>query len=85
MDHKLLLEEELKLISGGVLEEGWDSTLLKMMAVYKGKFGEDGKQMFSAPFINHSVGDGPLEEADIPVILTFIDNNWDSVEPIVML
>ena len=26
-----------------------------------------------------------LEEADIPVILTFIDNNWNSVEPIVML
>lgn len=25
-----------------------------------------------------------LEEADIPVILVFIDNNWDSVEPKVM-
>lgn len=25
-----------------------------------------------------------LEEADIPVILAFIDNNWDSVEPKVM-
>ena len=85
MDNKSLLEEEvLKRISGGVLREGWDSTLLTMMAVCKGKFGENGKQMVSALFINHGVGDGSLEEADIPVILAFIDNNWDSVEPKVM-
>ena len=85
MENKLLLEEEaLNLVSGGVLKEGWDSTLLKMMALYKGKFGENGKQMVSTLFIEHGVGDGPLEEADIPVILTFIDNNWDSTEPKVM-
>ena len=85
MKKELMLEEEaLNLVSGGVLQEGWDSTLRTLMALYKGQFGENGKQMVSALFINHGVGDGPLEEADIPVILAFIDNNWDSVEPKVM-
>ncbi|MBR2676823.1 MAG: hypothetical protein IKE28_07925 [Solobacterium sp.] len=84
METKQLLEEELNMVSGGVLKEGWESTLLKMMALYKGKYGDNGKQMVSTLFINYGVGDGPLEEADIPVITTFIDNNWDSVEPKMM-
>ena len=82
MDNKSLPEEEvLNRISGGVLREGWDSTLLTMMAVFKGKFGENGKQMVSALFINHGVGDGPLEVNDLGTILAYIDHNWDSVEP----
>ena len=83
MDDKVMLNEEaLKLINGGVLLEGWDSTLLAMMSLYKGKFGDNGKQMVTDLFTKHGVGsDGPLEEADIPVILAFIDNNWDGVEP----
>ena len=41
----MINDEELKLVSGGVLLDGWESTLLAMMAIYKGKFGEDGYEM----------------------------------------
>lgn len=43
MENKILKEEELNIVSGGVLIEGWDVTLLSMMRVYKGKYGDDGK------------------------------------------
>ena len=77
-----LEEEALNLVSGGVLQEGWDSTLLTMMALYKGKFGENGKERIKALFVKENIGgEGPLEEADLPVIHAFIEDNWDSVEP----
>ena len=35
MDEKRMLEEEaLKLINGGVLEEGWESSVTSLMALY---------------------------------------------------
>ena len=76
-----LEEEALNLVSGGVLQEGWDSTLLTMMALYKGQFGENGKEMIKALFVKENLGEGPLEEADLPVIHAYIEDNWDSVEP----
>ena len=79
-----LEEEMLNLVSGGVLQEGWDTTLLTMMAVYKGKFGENGKQMVRDLFVKENIGGGPLEEADLPVIRAFIEDNWNSVEPRMM-
>ena len=79
-----LEEEVLNLVSGGVLQEGWDTTLLTMMAVYKGKFGENGKQMVTNLFVKENIGEGPLEEADLPVIHAFIEDNWNSVEPRMM-
>ena len=82
MKKELMLEEEaLNLVSGGVLQEGWDSTLRTMMALYKGQFGENGKQMVKALFVEENLGEGPLEEADLPVIHAYIEDNWDSVEP----
>ena len=82
MKKELMLEEEaLNLVSGGVLQEGWDSTLRTMMALYKGQFGENGKQMVKALFGKENIGEGPLEEADLPVIHAYIEDNWDSVEP----
>ena len=41
----MLEEEALKLISGGVLQEGWESEVTSLMALYKGKYGENGKDM----------------------------------------
>ena len=82
MKKELKLEEEaLNLVSGGVLHEGWESTLLTMMALYKGNYGENGKQMVTAMFVPENIKTGPLEESDLPVIQAFIEENWDSVEP----
>ena len=42
MTKDMMLEEEaLKLVNGGVLQEGWEDTLVNMMALYKGKFGDN--------------------------------------------
>ena len=35
--------EVLRLVSGGVLPEGWESTAISLMALYKGKYGENEK------------------------------------------
>ena len=82
MDEKKILEEEaLKLINGGVLEEGWESSVISLMALYKGKYGEEGKWMIMEFFFNQKPGEGSLTTSDIADILVFIDHNWDSVEP----
>ena len=43
MDMKQLLDEELSLISGGYLKEGWEDVTLTMIKMYKAKFGDEGK------------------------------------------
>ncbi len=80
MDEKRMLEEEaLKLINGGILREGWDETVYEMMALYKGKFGESGKARLITLFEEKGVGgDSPLEPKDIPVIVDYINANWDA-------
>jgi hypothetical protein len=50
-----------------------------MMAMYKGKFGDAGKAKLVTIFTEKGVGgEGPLEEKDIPVIIAYINDNWDS-------
>ena len=79
MNDNILNEEALNLVSGGVLKEGWQDITGKMMAMYKGKFGDAGKAKLITIFTEKGVGgDGPLEEKDIPVIIAYINDNWDS-------
>ena len=51
------------------------------MALYKGKYGEEGKWKIMDFFSDQKPGDGSLTTNDIAAILVFIDHNWDSVEP----
>ena len=51
------------------------------MALYKGKYGDSGKDMVMMLFFGHKLGDGPLEVNDLGTILAYIVHNWDSVEP----
>ncbi|MBQ6492819.1 MAG: hypothetical protein IJI92_03015 [Erysipelotrichaceae bacterium] len=85
MDKRVLNEEELKLVSGGKLLDGWDDTLLNVMRLYKGKFGEDGYQMVRDMVIV-AVNDptSPVAAEDAETMYNFIDSNWDSVIPWVL-
>ena len=77
MDKKFLKEEELNLVSGGVLVEGWDTALKMMMEAFKNEYGESGKQMLKDMMIA-SVNDptSPVESADLQTLNQFIDDNW---------
>ena len=71
----------MNIVSGGVLIEGWDVTLLSMMRVYKGKYGDDGKQKIKDLMLL-ALNDptSVIEAHDIETINRFIDEKWDSVE-----
>lgn len=80
MEDKMIRDEELSIVSGGVLQEGWEGTLLQVMRLYKIKFGEEGKQKTKDTM---SVGlkdpTANLDEADMMKIYPFIDDNWDQI------
>ena len=49
------------------------------VVVHKGKFGESGKERLITLFEEKGVGGGgPLEPKDIPVIIDYINANWDA-------
>lgn len=62
---------------------GWDKTLLTMMAMYKGRYGEKGKEMVER-LVQVSVDDptSPVEASDAQTMYNFISDNWDTVKPI---
>lgn len=73
MDRKTALEEKaLKLVNGGVLQEGWEESVLSLMALYKGKFGDSGKDMVLELFIIDGVDNSPLDTNDIITVIAFI-------------
>ncbi len=79
-EENLLNDEALKLISGGVLNPGWDDTLRMMMSMYKRKYGEGGKEKIIDMMREHGLGaDSKLVPEDLAVIEDFINNNWDAV------
>ena len=77
---KVLQDEELAIVSGGVLRDGWEDVLLKMMQIYKIKFNEKGKQMVKDTMVL-GVKDttSTIDENDIVRINQFIDENWDNL------
>ena len=76
-------DEELDLVSGGVLKEGWDMTLLSVMGIYKGLYEEEGLQKVK-DLMALSLDDptSPIEPQDLDKIYNFIDENWADVAPI---
>ncbi|MBP3891674.1 MAG: hypothetical protein J6D29_05825 [Solobacterium sp.] len=77
---RVLQDEELAIVSGGVLRDGWEDVLLKMMQIYKIKFNEKGKQMVKDTMVL-GVKDttSTIDENDIVRINQFIDENWDNL------
>ena len=85
MENKLLNDDELNIVSGGVLLEGWDNTLLTIMRLYKGKYGEEGKQMVKdLMVVGLNDPEAVIEAQDMDTLYKFIDDNWDSVEATVL-
>ena len=76
-DNKIINDNDLKLVSGGVLLDGWDSTLLFIMEVYKKTYGDKGKEKV-IELMKISLNDptSPLEENDMETIYKFIEENW---------
>ena len=84
MNDKMLLDEELDLVSGGVLKESWDSALFNVMRVYKGKFGDAGLQKVKdvmAKTVNDP--ESSITEEDLVTVYQYIEDNWDKVDPLV--
>ncbi|MBQ6334278.1 MAG: hypothetical protein IJI46_04335 [Erysipelotrichaceae bacterium] len=77
---RMISDEELELVKGGTLVEGWDSVMVQMMKMYKTKYGEDGKQKIKDLMIV-SVNDStsPVTQEDLKNIYSFIDDNCDIV------
>ena len=75
---RFINDEELELVSGGYLKEGWESTIEMMIGLYKTKFGIDGKQKLKdtlAVGVNDPTS--TMEESDLAILYTFIDEHWD--------
>ena len=81
MKQVFLKEEDLELVSGGYLKEGWDTTLLNVMVVYKKKYGEDGKQRV-VDMMRMSVNDptSTVTVSDLKTINEFIDKKWPTIK-----
>ena len=53
-DNYMLNDEVMKFVSGGQLSEGWEKTILGMMAIFKGKYGDDGCEKITDVFYSGS-------------------------------
>lgn len=73
----ILKDEDLNIVSGGVLLEGWDTTLLIIMDMFRGRYGDEGKQKV-IDLMKMSLNDptSPIEESDMETIFKFIEDNW---------
>ena len=78
MKEKMLNDELLSLVSGGVLLKGWDNTLFNLMKACKAKFGEAGyKKIRDSMEIALNDPTSPIEKQDMQTLYKFIDENWD--------
>lgn len=75
--NNIIKDEELNIVSGGVLLEGWDTTLLIIMDMFRGRYGDEGKQKV-IDLMKMSLNDptSPIEESDMETIFKFIEDNW---------
>ena len=73
-------DQEIELVSGGVLLEGWEQTTSFIIKLYKEKYGEEGKQKVKDLMLM-SLNDptSPIEEEDMATIYKYIDDNWDLI------
>ena len=80
MEGKIINDEELSIVSGGILAEGWEKTLSSMMGIYKFKYGDEGREKLKNVLLS-ALDDptSPLEPQDMETIHNYIDENWDSV------
>lgn len=81
-DNNMLNDEVMKFVSGGQLSEGWEKTILRMMAIFKGEYGDDGCEKIKA-LMSTAIFDptSTIEASDLQIIYRFIDENWSTVVP----
>lgn len=81
-DNNMLNDEVMKFVSGGQLSEGWEKTILRMMAIFKGEYGDDGCEKIKA-LMSTAIYDptSTIEASDLQIIYRFIDENWSTVVP----
>jgi hypothetical protein len=80
----MIHEDSLKIVSGGKLKEGWQDAVLAMIARNKNGYdSEEGKRYIK--FIVRAGSDlfeSYPNEWDLRAVDSFIDEHYDSVEPI---
>ena len=61
------------------MKDGWEGALNKIMAVYKAKYGDEGKQKVKDLMVV-GVKDptSQIEEADLNIMYQYIDEQWDA-------
>ena len=75
-----LKDEQLKMVSGGVLLEGWENVLLGIMRYYKETYGKDSMQMAIDKMIESiNIPAFPLDDNDIERIKKFASENWNNI------
>ena len=80
MNEIKLNDEQLKLINGGLLADGWESVTESMIKVYKDKYGDKGLEKLID--VIASSKDDPtsvLTDEDREIVFAFIRDNWDKV------
>lgn len=80
MNKKRLFDKELSIVSGGLLIDGWQDTVYKMMELHKAKFGDKAKQKVKDT-MSLALNDptSKVDEHDLEIIYKYIDEYWDKV------
>lgn len=75
----------MKIISGGKLKEGWQESLLALIARNKGGLSDEEGKEYIKFVVRSGIADlyeSIPNEWDLRAVDSFIDENYDKVEPI---
>lgn len=78
MNEAKLNDEQLKLINGGLLVDGWESVTESMIKVFKDSYGDKGLEILID--VIASTKNDPtsvLTDEDREIVFAFIRDNWD--------
>ena len=85
MAKEYINDEQLKLVSGGKLIEGWEKALMDIIRLYKGKYVNDQETGINKvkELMTISANDptSQIDEGDLQTLYDFIDANWESAVP----
>ena len=78
-------DELLKVISGGKLQEGWQKALLALIARNKAGLSDEKGRRYIKFIVRSGIADlfeSTPNEWDLRALDSFIDENYDKVEPL---
>ncbi|MBP3891669.1 MAG: hypothetical protein J6D29_05800 [Solobacterium sp.] len=85
-DENMINDELLKIISGGKLQDGWQETVLAMIARNKGPYINNREKgiRYMKFIIRAGIGlpESTPNEWELRAVDSFIDENYDKVEPL---